>query len=166
MPHAPASPFVRAARLLGGILLALALSACASLSGHDPLNVNLVGIDPLPGEGLEMRFALKLRVQNPNDRPMEYDGIALALEVNDRPLATGVSDQKGRVPRFGEKVLSVPMSVSAFAALRQALGLAENARLDDLPYVLRGKLGGGTLGSVRFTDKGTLDLPSTGGTVR
>ncbi len=31
--------------------------------------------------------------------------------------------------------------------------------LQGLPYKLRGKLAGGLLGTVRFTDEGKLDLP-------
>ena len=66
--------------------------------------------------------------------------------------------QGGTVPRFGEKLLVVPVSISAFDAVRQALGLAANERLERIPYVLRGKLSSGALGARRFTDKGTLDL--------
>ncbi len=32
---------------------------------HDPLNINVVGIEPLPSQELEVRFAVKLRVQKP-----------------------------------------------------------------------------------------------------
>ncbi|NLF53140.1 MAG: water stress/hypersensitive response domain-containing protein, partial [Thauera phenolivorans] len=110
------------------------------------------------GEGLELRFAVKLRVQNPNDSAIVYDGVAVELDVNDLSFASGVSDQRGSVPRFGETVLTVPVSVSALAAVRQALGLAENADLEDLPYVLRGKLAGGLFGTVRFSDEGRLSL--------
>ncbi|MCY1401129.1 Late embryogenesis abundant protein [compost metagenome] len=157
-----APPVARAVRFLLGALLVLTLSACAALGVRDPLNIQVVGVEPLPGEGLEMRFAVKLRVQNPNTTPIDYDGIALELKVNERSLARGVSAQSGSVPRFGETVLVVPVSISAFAAVRQALGLAENARLDSLPYVLRGKLGGGLLGGRRFSDAGTLDLSAVG----
>ena len=76
---------------------------------------------------MEMRFMVKLRVQNPNDEPIEYNGIALDLDVNGQPLASGVSDQTGEVPRFGERVVSVPLTVSAFSAFRQAWGLSNNA---------------------------------------
>lgn len=161
MPSSPVSSLVRPIRLLVALLPVLVLGACVSLSGRDPLNVSLAGIDPLPGEGLEMRFALKLRVQNPNSDPVDYDGVAVRLEVNERVLATGVSDKEGSVPRFGERVLAVPMSVSALAALRQALGLTTNDRLDRLPYVLHGKLSRGRLGSFRFVDRGTLDLTAS-----
>lgn len=140
----------------------LALGGCAGLPVHDPVRINVVGIEPLAGQGLEMRFNIKLRLQNPNDTVIEYDGVALELELNDQTFATGVSDRRGSIPRFGESVLSVPVTVSALAAVRQALGLAEGAALDNLPYVLRGKLAGGMFGTMRFTEKGTLSLPRSG----
>ena len=131
---------------------------------RDPIRINVVGIEPLAGQGLEMRFAVTLRLQNPNETAIEYDGVALELELNGKPFASGVSDQKGSVSRFGETVFSIPVTVSAFAAVRQALGLADGAKLDNLPYVLRGKLAGGLFGGTHFTDKGTLSLPSAGKT--
>ncbi|WP_282373499.1 LEA type 2 family protein [Pseudomonas sp. PS02290] len=145
--------------LLAGLTLVLALSACALFPSRDPLNINVVGIDPLPGQDLEIRFAVKLRLQNPNDTDIQYDGVALNLDVNGRLLASGVSDQKGTIGRFSEGVLTVPVTVSAFAALRQAVGLADQQRLDNLPYELHGKLAGGLFGPMRFEDSGTLNLP-------
>ena len=155
----PLRSAVTVVRLLSVCLLALTLTACAAFFDHDPLNVQVAGIQPLPGEGLELRMAVKLRVQNPNDRPLDYDGVALELEINGRNLASGVSDASGTIPRFGETVLSVPMTISAFSAARQALGLAEHIGMDEVPYVLRGKLAGGrTFGTQRFIEKGTLNL--------
>ncbi|MFJ3486126.1 LEA type 2 family protein [Pseudomonas sp. NPDC090202] len=144
--------------LLTGLLM-LALSACALFPNRDPLNINVVGIEPLQGQDLEIRFAVKLRLQNPNDMDIQYDGVALNLDVNGKLLASGVSDQKGTIGRFSEGVLSVPVTVSAFAALRQAVGLTEQQRLDNLPYELHGKLAGGLFGTMRFYDSGTLNLP-------
>ncbi|KWZ44673.1 water stress/hypersensitive response domain-containing protein [Burkholderia savannae] len=150
-------------RLFAAFVVLLALGGCAALTARDPVRVSVVGIEPLVGQGLEMRFDVKLRLQNPNDAPIDYDGVALDLELNGRPFASGVSDVRGTVPRFGEQVLSVPVTVSAFAAARQAFGLADVTESGKLPYVLRGKLAGGMFGSVRFTDSGTLSLPASSG---
>jgi len=140
-------------------LLLLSLSACALFPNRDPLNINVVGIEPLQSQGMEIRFAVKIRVQNPNDSSIDYNGVALDLEVNGQPLASGVSDQSGSIARFSETVLTVPVSVSAFSVLRQTLGLSQTQSLNDLPYVLRGKLAGGLFGTMRFTDTGKLSLP-------
>ena len=85
----------RQSRAVAMLLLAWLLAACASLPGRDALRVNVVDIDAAEGAGLELRFAVKLRLQNPNDSPLEYDGAALDLEVDGRTLASGVSDARG-----------------------------------------------------------------------
>lgn len=140
-------------------LLLLSLSACALFPDRDPVNINVVGLEPLPSQELEVRFAIKLRVQNPNDTAIDYNGIALDLDVNGHSLASGVSDQSGTIARFSETIVSVPVSVSAFSVLRQTLGLSQTQTLENLPYVLRGKLAGGVFGTRRFVDSGTLSLP-------
>lgn len=142
-------------------LLLLSLSACALFPNRDPLNINVVGIEPLQNQDLEVRFAVKLRLQNPNETPIDYNGVALSLEVNGQPLATGVSNQTGSIPRYSEAIISVPVSISAFSVLRQTLGLSQTQSLNNLPFVLRGKLSGGASGTVRFVDKGTLNLPGS-----
>ena len=144
--------------LLIAALCSLLLAACAALPGRDPLRVELVGIEPIEGQGLELRLAVKLRVQNPNDAGVEFDGAALELEVNGKTLAYGVSDQRGSVPRYGEQVLVVPVSISALNAVRQALAIADGTTRESVPYVLRGKLAGGAFGAVRFTKEGSISI--------
>lgn len=141
------------------VCLILGLSACALLSPRDPLIVQVAGIEPLAGEGLEMRLLVKLRVQNPNDVLLDFNGIALELDIDGRRLASGVSDQRGSIPRYGETLVQVPVTISAVAVTRNLIGLAEWLDQEQLPYVLRGKLAGGLLGTQRFAEKGTLRLP-------
>ncbi|WP_405120121.1 LEA type 2 family protein [Pseudomonas leptonychotis] len=141
------------------ISLLATLAACSSLTPRDPLQIQLVGIEPLPSEDLEMRFAVKLRVQNPNNSPIDFDGIAMELKVNQQPLLSGVSDQHGQIPRYGETILQIPVSLSAYAMLRQAWGAAGYQNGKGLPYELRGKLAAGLFGTWRFNDRGTLNWP-------
>ncbi|HKU70679.1 MAG TPA: Water stress and hypersensitive response domain-containing protein, partial [Burkholderiales bacterium] len=55
------------------MVVACVATACASLPDRDPVQVQVAGIEPLPGEGMEMRMLVKLRVQNPNNDPVDYD---------------------------------------------------------------------------------------------
>ena len=139
-------------------LMLLGLAGCASMPGVDALRVTLAGIDTLPSEGMEMRIAVKLRVQNPNDAPVNFDGVALSLELRGYDFASGVSDVKGSVPRFGETVLVVPVTVPATALLKQAYSFATGDR-SKLDFVARGKLAGPGFGSTRFESRGEFDLP-------
>jgi LEA14-like dessication related protein len=146
-------------KLLLWLSCLLLLAGCASLPGQDPLRVTLAGVESLPGQGLEVRMAVKLRVQNPNDAPVNFNGVAVMLELRGMDFASGVSDASGSVPRFGETVLVVPVTVSAFAMARQAVSLAsgDNPKIE---FVARGKLSDGSFGGSRFESKGSFDLPA------
>lgn len=145
--------------------LCVSLMGCAGLAQRDPVNVSIVGIEPLAGEGLEARFAIKLRVQNPNDAPLGFDGVALDLELADAPFGSGVSDQRGSVPRFGDIVIVVPMTVPVTAILRQLYSFATR-QPETVGYRLRGKLGGTGLGGIRFESRGEVALPAPPAAVR
>src|SRR5262245_38182537 len=112
-------PLVTALALTAGVWV----SGCASLQGRDPLQVTVAGVEPLQSQGLELRMLVKLRVQNPNDAPVDYNGVALEMDVQGKTFATGVSDAQGSVPRFGDALISVPVTASAFRMAGQALGM-------------------------------------------
>ena len=154
-------------RRLVVVALAIGLSAivtgCAGLPRTDPLQVTVAGVEPLEGEGLELRMMVKLRVQNPNDRPIEYDGAYVRLEVQGKTFATGVSDARGSGPRFGETVVSVPVTVSVLSSVKQVLGAADSKATppDRIRYTLEGKLNGTGFGAYRFSSTGELQLPAS-----
>ena len=156
----------RMTKVLGSMVALLALSACATLSQRDPLYIDIAGIEQVPGEGMELNLAVRIRVQNPNDTAVRYDGVALALDVNGRQLATGVSDDIGTVPRYGQKVFTVPVTISAFDVARQVFGAMGAEDLAEVRYELRGKLEGGLFGTRRFTDEGMLRLAPPGDPAR
>ncbi len=135
----------------------IAIAGCATLP--DPLQVTVAGIEPLEGEGMELRLLVKLRVQNPNDTPIQFTGASLKLEVLGNTFATGVSDAAGTVPRFGEAIVAVPVTISALRMARQALGIMNGQPIDKVQYEMSGKLQTGTLSSVRFGTSGVLELP-------
>ena len=147
--------FRRAVCVVGAILL----SACAALQRTDPLQVTVAGIEPMQGQGMELRMLVKLRVQNPNDVPIDYIGVSLKIDVQGKTFANGVSDESGSVPRFGESVISVPVTSSAMRMVHQALGMMGGKGTGKVSYALTGKLNGPTFSSVRFESKGDLELP-------
>jgi len=141
----------------------LLLGGCASMHPGDPLQVTVAGIDPLQGEEMELRLNVKLRVQNPNETPVEYDGVSLTMDVQGKTFASGVSGAKGTVPRFGETVIEVPVTISAFRMVRQAIGMMTGPPTQ-IQYEMAGKLANGSFSSTRFTTKGSFDMPKTGTT--
>jgi LEA14-like dessication related protein len=144
------------------LLCAALLASCATLPRTDPLTVGVASIEPLPGEGLELRLAVTVRVQNPNDVAVEYTGAALSVDLNGRRLATGVSDRIGTVPRYGEAIFTIPVTISAFDMMRQVFGFMEADARGEVRYRVRGKLEGGWFGTRRFSNEGTLALPDRG----
>jgi LEA14-like dessication related protein len=145
-------------------LAALLVTACAALQTREPLQVTVAGIEPMQGQGMELRMLVKLRVQNPNDSPVDYNGVSVKMDVQGNTFATGVSDEAGTVPRFGESVISVPVTASAMRMVSQALGMMGSATreksLGKVSYSLTGKLHGSTFSSVSFETKGDLELPA------
>jgi LEA14-like dessication related protein len=155
---------VIAARFMSLMVLAVApltLQSCAIFKGPDPLQVTVLGIEPLESQGLELRMLVKLRVQNPNDAAIEYDGVALEMIVQGKTFATGVSDASGSVPRFGEAVIAVPVTVSAFRMLGQAFELMRGGGAAKISYEMKGKLNSSRFNSTHFQTQGEFSLPAS-----
>jgi LEA14-like dessication related protein len=139
---------------------AVSLSGCASLPHTDSPKVMVVDIEPAAGSGLEARMLVTLRIQNPNNTPIDFNGIYVELNVLDKSFASGVSDQSGTVPPFGEAVIDVPVTVSVMEIVGQALGILGGKPLDKFTYEMSGKLNSAS-GTLRFKSQGELKLPAS-----
>ena len=144
------------------LIAALVLGACASMQHREPIQVTVADIESLPAEGLEFRMMVKLRVQNPNDAAIDYDGVYVQLDVLDKTFATGVSDEHGTVRPFGESVIGIPVTVSALRMAVYAIGMLDGKPVERINYKLRGKLSGPGFGSTSFQSQGDLALPGSG----
>jgi LEA14-like dessication related protein len=154
------TPMPRALVKILIVVVALTLGACANMPGREPLQVTVADIESIPGEDLEVRMMVKLRVQNPNDAPVEYNGVYLKLEVLDKTFATGVSNEHGTIPRFGESIVSVPVTVSMLRMGLYALSmLSSGTPVDKVKYKMTGDLSGPVFGSNKFQTQGELTLP-------
>jgi len=139
-------------RALAALLLPLA--GCAAFPPGEPLRVGVADLQALPGEGMELRFLCLLRVQNPNDKPLAFNGVALDLEVRGSAFASGVSESSGTVPAFGEILVSVPVSAPAMNLAGLAIGLFMGRDLPRLQYRMHGRIG-----YARFEAEGEITLP-------
>jgi LEA14-like dessication related protein len=138
--------------------LILCLAACAGIGMKEPINVDVVGLEPMRSDTMEARFLVKLRVQNPNDQPINFDGLYVELDVRGSRVASGVSNTSGEVPRFGESIVEIPVTVPFTALIRQAMNLSGGmpATLD---YEVKGRLSGPLFGGASFSRKGELAMP-------
>jgi LEA14-like dessication related protein len=139
-------------------LAALALATGCATVGADPVQVQLVGIQPVEGEGMEIRLLCELRVQNPNEAPLQFTGVFVELQVQGSTVATGVADLSGTIPRYGEALLVVPVSTSFLRLAGQAIGIFTRQEIGPIAYALKGKIAGPAFAPVRFESRGELDL--------
>jgi LEA14-like dessication related protein len=120
----------------------------------------MAGIEPIRGEGLELRMLVKLRIQNPNDSPLNFNGVSVQMDVQGKRFATGVSDAAGSIPRFGETIVNVPVSISMLSVARQAVDVMTNEYSGKIAYEMTGRLAGPTFDIMRFQSKGEFKLPA------
>ena len=149
-----------AALLAAGSLLLL--TACAQVPKPQPPKVGLADIVLLDGNLLQQRLRIDLDVANPNDFDIPLDGLTFRLEVNDRLLAEGLSDDRVTIPRFGEARVSVLATTSIFDIMQQVLALQDGNRLS---YRLAGEayVSGFLIRRLPFEKSGELELEAVEG---
>ena len=122
-------------RPLWAAALSLCLIGCAPKFNRP--NVSVVDVELRSANLLQQTFAVKLNVQNPNDRALPVKGLHLELSAGGEQIASGVSDHAFVVPPFGESEFD--MTVKANMAL-VLLKLSQKADqyADSIDYDLSG----------------------------
>jgi LEA14-like dessication related protein len=117
------------------------LGGCAALQPYaESPRVSLVSIKPLNIEMLEQRYAIQLRILNPNSVELPVAGLSYALEINRREFAYGVSQQAVTIPPYGEALLEVEMVSSLLNVMRQLQQLDPSSE-GGIAYRLHGSIG-------------------------
>ena len=129
----------------GTLLCGLALLAgCAGMPGQmEPLNVTLSDVRPLQVGLLEQEYAMKIRVQNPNNREIALQGVSFNVELNGKSFAKGVSPQSATVPAFGDVILDVK-AVSSLGGLLDQVNSMRQGAPEKITYRLQGRLASST----------------------
>jgi LEA14-like dessication related protein len=145
------------------LLAVLLVTACASLGPYpETPRVSLVSIQPGEMTLFEQRFAVQLRVLNPNATAIPVQGLSYALEINEREFAYGVSPQSIDIPAFGEALLDVEISSNLLSVVRQMQSMSGTTR-SSLDYRLTGKINvANSLRSLAFDYSGELDFQPAG----
>jgi len=148
------------ARLVLPLSALLVLAGCAGTPlGMEPLNVTLSALSVVEPGLLEQRYAIRLRVQNPNPAEIQVSGLSFEIDLNDQTFARGVSNRPTTIPALGEALLDVEGVSTLEGLLRQVLEMQENPERP-IRYRLRGKLyGGGSPIPIPFDHKGEFRLP-------
>lgn len=131
------------------------MAACAA--PKTPLRVNVAGVERIGSSSMELRFVAHLRVQNSNDSDLSYSGAFVDIVMRGQSIGSGVSAGGGTVPRYGDTMIDVPVTISQTGAIREATGLygSPDQLLD---YTLRGRLQG-TFQELEFQQRGEMAFP-------
>lgn len=142
-----------------GIAAPLWVAGCAQLPpGMEPLSVTLADIRPLQIGVLEQEYAMKIRVQNPNQGEIALAGVSFGVELNGKPFAKGVGRQDAVVPGFGDVVLDVRAISTLGDVLNQVNGMRAGPP-QRISYRLRGKLTPAhDYSALPFDSSGSLDF--------
>ncbi len=121
--------------------------------------LSVVNVELQKSDLWEQRMKVRMRVQNPNDRPIPVKGLTVALELQGEELAHGVSGASFNVPPLGEAEFDMSMTANMAGALLKLLGSGRRIG-DELDYRIKGKLSlsEGLMRSIPFEDHGTFKL--------
>lgn len=123
---------------LGFLLLTGPLAGCSLLRPHFTRpTVSVVAIEMRHGNFLQQNFAVKLNVDNPNERPLPVKALHVELRVEGELIASGDSDRAFVVPAEGSAPFDMTIAANlALAVLK--LGNKLNQHADSIDYELSG----------------------------
>jgi LEA14-like dessication related protein len=125
-------------RLLQIFALSLSLGACSLVAPKfNRPNVAVISITLRGGNLLQQNFAVKLHIQNPNDRPLPVRGLHAELNVGGEQIASGISDRAVVIPAFGESEFDLTITANLALALLKLADRA-NQHADSIDYDLSG----------------------------
>jgi LEA14-like dessication related protein len=150
-------------RLILVLLIVAILAGCAGTQWRlEPLSVTLADIRPAQMGLLEQEYAIKIRVQNPNNVDIPIEGLSYQIDLNDKAFAKGVSRQSTSVPGFGEVVLDATAVGNLGAIMTQIAQMQRGGMPESISYRLSGKLGS-TQSLIPFDSRGDIELPALSG---
>ena len=139
--------------------LIITLAGCASLTPEfDPPKVTVESVESLPSGGGGPRFAIKLRVANPNKQALDIAGISYSIEIMDKELVSGVTNEVPVIEGYSEEVIALEAGINLFQFLRLIAGLGKSSS-DVLEYRFAAKIDfNGFIPTQRIEETGVLNL--------
>ena len=106
---------------------------------YEEPSVELVSFKALPTNGFAQNFEIGLKLTNPNDFELPFNGISYQLSVAGATLAHGVADNIPTAGAYGESRFVVPVSTSLMAGIK-VLRAVMSSQGRDVSYQLKAKL--------------------------
>jgi LEA14-like dessication related protein len=120
------------------LALSVWLGACSLVTPkYNRPNVTVSSIQMRSGNLLQQNFAVKLTIQNPNDRDLPVRGVHAELNVGGEQIASGISDRAIVIPAFGEAEIDVTVTANMLLALAKLTNKL-NQQADSIDYDLTG----------------------------
>jgi LEA14-like dessication related protein len=148
--------FLKVAFFLLGLIL---LTGCASITADiDPPKVSLESFRSLTSEGGAPRFEIKLRVINPNKAALDIVGISYSIELLDKEVISGVTNEVPRIEGYSEGVVTLDANLQLFEVLRLLASVGTNGR-QELAYRFSAKIDfSGFVPTQRIEETGEITL--------
>ena len=142
------------------LYLIVMLGGCAALqSAIETPQVTLNNLQIQDMTLLEQRYAVTLRVQNPNPFPLPVTGMNFQLDINDTELGSGVTNKAVTVPAYGEALVEINVVSNLMRIFNQIRAL-ESSRSQTLRYRLSGGLSiSSRMGKLPFDYRGEFSPP-------
>ncbi|TXS93027.1 hypothetical protein FV139_13840 [Parahaliea maris] len=140
-------------------MVLLLTGACASLmSDMDPPTVSVDNVRSLPARDSGPRFEITLRVANPNKQALDIVGISYTIDILDRELVSGVTNEVPRIEPYAEETVKLEAGINLFEMLRLLAELGQKQG-DTLDYRFAAKIDfKGLLPTQRVEERGSLSL--------
>jgi LEA14-like dessication related protein len=147
---------LRYSKLLLSVLAGALLAGCAAIQDHvkEPnVTVQDLQVRGVSLTGMDLDFILG--IDNPNPIGISMSGLTYRLELNDRALFEGASQERVSVAGNGHSQVTLPFTLVYEEILGSLNALAGR---QTLPYTLSGKVDLG-LFSFPYSKRGELQLP-------
>ena len=106
-------------------------------------------------------FEIVLNVMNPNRDPLELEGIAYTVRLNDRELIKGVGNDLPVIDGYGSGDFTLSATASMYSGIRFLSDLMQSAD-ESIRYELEAKLDVGALRpAIRIKDSGEFSMQSS-----
>ena len=138
----------------------LLLSACAVLDPNFKTpTVTLASVQPLQTTGLEQRFNIGLRVNNPNQNALNLVGISYAIELEGFEVITGAANNVPVIPAYGDTLINIEAAVGFMQGVK-FIGALLNKTSPELGYKIKANLDTGLpiIGILPITNSGVVNL--------
>lgn len=143
----------------------LLLSGCALTSLESP-EVTLADVQVTEIRSFETVFIVQLRVQNPNQKALDIDGLSCEIELDGRKFASGLQGAQQTIPPYGTALVPVEVYASVIDMVGSAIKMVKSAskkdaNIEEVDYKLSGTVNvkmSGLSKKLPFESSGRIDL--------